>query len=65
MKVIADVARCQGHARCADSCPEVFMTDEKLGQVIVRLPQVPKSLQAAAALAVNNCPEGALSIDEE
>jgi ferredoxin len=65
MKVIANLSLCQGHARCADICPEVFTTDDRLGKVIVRLAEIPPVLQADAALAVSNCPEGALAAQDE
>lgn len=64
MKVIANTAVCQGHARCAEICPEVFGTDPVLGKVVVRRAEVPESLEEAAALAVSNCPEGALALEE-
>ncbi len=65
MRVIANLAVCQGHARCQQCCPEVFSTDERLGKVVLLLSDVPPELQEEAELAVNNCPEGALSIAEE
>ncbi len=65
MKIISNLAMCQGHARCQQCCPEVFSTDERFGKVVLLLPDVPSELQENAALAVNNCPEGALSIAEE
>ena len=64
MKIIADHDTCQGHARCQESCPELFATDDQLGKVVILLDQVPERLQSAAHLVVRSCPEGALSIDE-
>jgi len=65
MKVIANVALCQGHARCADICPQVFANDDVLGKVVIKQQVVPAALEEDAMLAVNNCPEGALSVDED
>lgn len=65
MKIIADLDTCQGHARCQDSCPELFATDDQLGKVVVLLEEVPAHLQSSARLAVRNCPEGALSIHDD
>jgi len=65
MKVVADLATCQGHARCAEICPEVFTTDDQLGKVVVLMPRVPPELQEHARAAVSNCPEGALSLSDE
>jgi ferredoxin len=64
MRVIANLALCQGHARCADICPQVFSTDESLGKVVVRLQEIPPSLDEDVMVAVNNCPEGALAVHE-
>jgi ferredoxin len=65
MKISADRDSCQGHARCQDCCPGVFGTDDFLGKVVILLDEVPESLQQSAALAVRNCPEGALTIVSE
>jgi ferredoxin len=65
MKVVANHAICQGHARCAEICPEVFTTDERLGKVVVRLDHLPHALEERARLAVRNCPEGALRLGND
>lgn len=65
MRVIANAELCQGHARCADICPEVFTTDALLGKVIVRMSKIPASLEEEVMDAANNCPEGALAVQDE
>lgn len=65
MKVFANLAICQGHARCEDICPQVFATDDVEGKVIVRQEEVPPELEQQARLAVRNCPEGALRISNK
>jgi ferredoxin len=65
MRVIANVTLCQGHSRCADICPEVFGTDAILGKVVLRLQEIPPSLDEDVMVAVNNCPEGALAVQGE
>lgn len=62
MKVHANPAVCQGHARCEDLCPEVFATDAIEGKVVIADAQVPPELEAKVRLAVRNCPEGALRL---
>lgn len=62
MRVIANPAQCQGHARCEDLCPEVFATDAVEGKVVVIAEAVPPELEAKVRLAVRNCPEGALRV---
>ena len=65
MKVTANLMLCQGHARCAEICPEAFTTDDRLGTVILRLHEIPAALEEDVALAVSNCPEGALAVQDE
>lgn len=62
MRVIANPAQCQGHARCEDLCPEVFATDAVEGKVVIMVPEVPPEMEAKVRLAVRNCPEGALRL---
>lgn len=62
MRVVANLATCQGHARCEDLCPEVFSTDAIEGKVVVNLPEFGRELEEKVRLAVRNCPEGALRI---
>ena len=62
MRVIANHALCQGHARCEDLCPEVFATDAIEGKVLIADPHVPEALAAKVRIAVRNCPEGARRI---
>ena len=61
MKVVVDHERCQGHGRCYDLAPEVFGADDD-GYVELLVPgDVPADLEGKARLAVNNCPERAIS----
>ena len=62
MRVVANLALCQGHARCEDLCPEVFSTDAVEGKVVIENPEFPPELEDKVRLAVRNCPEGALRI---
>ena len=61
MKVTVDPARCQGHARCWDICPEVFTLNDE-GNAEVSVPEVPAGLEGAVEKAVANCPERAISL---
>ncbi len=63
MKVVVDAETCQGHARCWETCPEVFtLDDEGYSQAIDA--EVPPSLEQKVVEAVSNCPERAISITE-
>lgn len=56
---------CQGHNRCYALVPRVFDVDE-LGQaVVIGDGVVPPDLDDRVRLAVANCPEFAITIEEE
>jgi ferredoxin len=61
MRASVDSAKCQGHARCWEICPEVFVLDDE-GLATVPVPEVPPELEAKAREAVENCPERAISV---
>ena len=64
MHVRIDADRCQGHNRCYALAPELFDVDD-YGQAVVRDDgSVTPELEEKARLAVANCPEYAISIDE-
>lgn len=64
MKVRVDSERCQGHGRCYATAPEVFEPDD-LGDGQVRGDgTLPTELERSARLAVANCPEHAITIEE-
>jgi ferredoxin len=63
VKVIVDTDKCQGHARCHAICPELFELDSIDQKSRVKLPIVPAELEERTRRAVNECPEGALSIE--
>lgn len=60
MALTIDPARCQGHGRCSLISPELFdVSDDGLGVVLAAEPA--PEYAAALALAVGNCPEGAIA----
>jgi len=62
MRVVLDPDKCQGHNRCAAIAPELFDVDD-YGTAMVRHDGiVPGGAEAAARLAVANCPEYAITI---
>jgi ferredoxin len=64
MKVHVDPDKCQGHNRCFAIAPELFDVDD-LGQAHeIGDGDVPSGLEEKARLAVANCPEFAISIEE-
>ncbi|MEW6473109.1 MAG: ferredoxin [Actinomycetota bacterium] len=64
MKVGIDSTRCQGHARCHDTAPEVFSLDE-MGFSYLENSDVDPSLEGKVQAAIASCPERAISVIEE
>ncbi len=63
MRVEIDVAKCQGHARCAAIAPEVFELDDG-GYLATRSHDVSPELQEDARKGAQVCPERVISIHE-
>ena len=64
IRVRVDTEKCQGHNRCFAVAEELFRLDDfgyshEIGDGLV-----PPELEEKARLAVANCPERAISIDE-
>lgn len=65
MKVHVDQEKCQGHSRCYILAPELFDVDD-LGNGFERGDGiVHDGLQEKAQLAVDNCPEFAITITQD
>jgi len=65
MKVHVDQERCQGHGRCYSLAAELFEPDEIGNGVPIGDGTVPPGSEDAARRAVLNCPEQAISIEED
>ena len=64
MRVLIDPERCQGHGRCYDLVPQLFGADEEgYGQVLGD-GRVNEEQEHDAELAVGNCPESAITLEE-
>jgi ferredoxin len=59
-----DSAKCQGHGRCYDLAPELFTEDEEGYGQLVGDGRIGDGNEEKARLAVANCPESAISIEE-
>ena len=65
MRVRVDSEKCQGHNRCYALAPELFDVDD-YGDAHERNDGVvPAGLEEKARLAVSNCPEYAISVEED
>ena len=65
MKVRVDSSKCQGHNRCIALAADLFDVDELGYSHELNDGVVPKELAEMARLAVDNCPERAISLEEE
>ena len=64
MRVTIDVDKCQGHNRCYALAPELFDVDDYGTAMVIGDGTVPPALEDKARLAVVNCPEFAITMDE-
>jgi ferredoxin len=64
MKVRIDSGRCQGHGRCYDIAPGLFTEDDEGYGMVLGDGQVPPGGERDAQLAVVNCPEYAVAVEE-
>lgn len=64
MRVRLDRDACQGHNRCYLLAPELFDVDDEGYAVLIGDGTVPEGLEDKARLAVDNCPEFAITADD-
>ena len=65
MRVKVDLDRCEGHGRCYALAPSVFEPDEIGNAVVLGDGTVPPGEERNARLAAANCPEQAVTIEED
>jgi ferredoxin len=65
MRVHVDAEKCQGHNRCYSLAPELFDVDDLGFASEKNNGDVPPQLEDKARMAVANCPEFAISIEEQ
>ncbi|MDD4219878.1 MAG: ferredoxin [Sphaerochaetaceae bacterium] len=63
MKAKVDRETCIGCELCVTICPEVFEMDEEQIAIVIATP-VPSDVEDEAREAEENCPTGAISIEE-
>lgn len=64
MRITYDRDACQGHNRCFLLAPEIFDVDDEGYAVLQITGDIPADLEAKARLAVDNCPEFAITVAE-
>ena len=65
MKVLVDEERCEGHGRCYALAPTVFEPDDIGNANAIGDGAVAAGDEDRARLAAANCPEQAITIDED
>jgi ferredoxin len=63
MRVLVDDERCKGHGTCCGLCPEVFELTAA-GYAHAHVSDVPTELEDAVRTAAEQCPEGAIALEE-
>jgi ferredoxin len=64
MRVRVDAEACTGHGRCYALAPEVYAPDDA-GHCELIVTDVPAELEEQARAGASNCPEQAITIEEE
>ena len=68
MKVVVDLALCQGHSVCLGEAPEVFAVleeDDGYPQVKVLLENPPEALREKVMTAARYCPNHVITVLED
>ena len=65
MKIYVDPTLCQGHNRCTSLAPDLFDIDDSGYACAAGDGTVPADRADVAELAVDNCPEQAITIDPD
>ncbi len=63
MKIIVDSEKCEGHNRCYALAPDLIEVDDYGYASAIGDGTVPPEHAEAAQLAVDNCPEYAITIE--
>lgn len=65
MKIVIDTDKCEGHNRCYAIAPELIEVDDYGYASAAGDGTVPPDMEEKARLAVDNCPEFAVTIEED
>ncbi len=65
MHVHVDQGKCQGHNRCVVLAPSLFRADDLGTAAVIGDGSVPPDQEANALLAVDNCPEYAITVTDD
>ncbi len=65
MRIRVDSEKCQGHNRCYALAPELFDVDDYGTATALDDGEVPAGMEDKAQLAIDNCPEFAISVVDD
>jgi ferredoxin len=63
MRILANIAKCAGHARCASVAPKLFILNEE-GYLEISTIEVDADSEGLARRAIRACPERILTLEE-
>ena len=65
MRIAIDAEKCEGHSRCYALAPDLGDVDDLGYAFVLGTGAVPDGLEDRARLSVDNCPEFAITIEED
>ena len=65
VRIKVDAEKCEGHSRCYALAPELVDVDDLGNAFELNDGEVPEGLEDKARLSVDNCPEYAITIEED
>ena len=65
MRITIDAEKCEGHSRCHALAPDLVDVDDLGYAFVLGNGAVPDGLEDRARLIVDNCPEFAITIEED
>ena len=65
MRIAIDAAKCEGHSRCYALAPDLVAVDDLGYAFVLGTGAVLDGLEDRARLIVDNCPEFAITIEED
>ena len=65
MRIAIDPEKCAGHSRCYALAPDLVDVDDLGYAFVLGTGAVPDGLEDRARLIVDNCPEFAITIEED
>ena len=65
MRIAIDAEKCEGHSRCYALAPDLGDVDDLGYAFVLGTGTVPDGLEDRAHLIVDNCPEFAITIEED